>query len=187
MLVTGAATLVGWYNDFQCDMMGSANAIIAGIRKAGQESNLSDASLTPTDGAPMWLMTLKSWSQQIKAAFECNNPESVMENASITEQYMSVTRQLNTLLARVVKVEPSIMVMSHVSITKQTLSEANKALTETLQRTTDELMKQTNRCTKLTAQVNKLITLVQLGASPASVKGTTAPLLDIAEASTSVD
>ena len=168
-------------------MMGSANAIIAGIRKAGQESNLSDASLTPTDGAPMWLMTLKSWSQQIKAAFECNNPESVTENASITEQYMGVTCQLNTLLARVVKVESSITAMSHISIAEQTFSEANKALTETLQRTTNEPMKQTNRCTKLTAQANKLITLVQLGASPASVKGTTAPLLDIAEASTSVD
>jgi hypothetical protein len=48
MLVTCAATLVGWYNDFQRDMMGSTNAIIAGIRKAAHESNLSDASLTPT-------------------------------------------------------------------------------------------------------------------------------------------
>jgi hypothetical protein len=86
MLFTCAATLVGWYND-----------IIAGICKTAQESNLSDASLilALTDVAPMWLMTLKSWSQQIKPASECNNPESVMENASITEQYIGVTCRLN--------------------------------------------------------------------------------------------
>jgi hypothetical protein len=142
MLVTCAATLVGWYNEFQRDMMCSTNSIVAAIRTAAQKSALSDASITPTAGAPMWLMTLKSWSQKIKDAFECNNPESVTEYASITEQYMGMSWQLNSLLTRVSKIESSITTMSRNSITEQTLAEANKALTEQLQKVTNELMKQ---------------------------------------------
>ena len=78
MLVTCAcaATLVGWYNDLQGDV-GDKNSLVIAIRAAAQKTHLSDASITATSGAPMWLMTLKSWSKRIKDAFECDNPEGV--------------------------------------------------------------------------------------------------------------
>lgn len=57
MLVTCAASLVGWYNDLQRDV-GDKNSIVIAIRSAAQKASLTDATITPTAGVPLWLLTL---------------------------------------------------------------------------------------------------------------------------------
>jgi hypothetical protein len=69
MLVTCAATLIGWYNDLFRDA-GEKNPIVCKIHSAAQKSQLSDSTLTPIPGAPIWNLTLKSWSKKIKDHFE---------------------------------------------------------------------------------------------------------------------
>jgi hypothetical protein len=62
MLVACAATLLGWYNDLERDVGGS-NDIVSKICMAVQELDIKDSTITATVGAPMWLLTLKSWSK----------------------------------------------------------------------------------------------------------------------------
>jgi hypothetical protein len=71
LLVTCTACLVGWYNDLQQDH-GDTNPIVDLIHKAASKSKIWDTSITAVRRAPSWLLTLKSWSEQINDAFESN-------------------------------------------------------------------------------------------------------------------
>ena len=55
--------MVGWYNSLVRDLGDAAdnNAVVVKIREAAQ-SQLRDENITPTAGAPVWLLTLKNWS-----------------------------------------------------------------------------------------------------------------------------
>jgi hypothetical protein len=111
MLVTCAATMIGWYNDLYRDV-GEKNPIVNKIRSAAQKSQLTDSSLTPTLGAPMWNLTLKSWSQRIKDDFQLKNPESFGENATLVQQYMGLNQQIGSVHSRLGKVESCVTQLS---------------------------------------------------------------------------
>ena len=60
--MTCVACVVGWYNSLVRDLGDAAdnNAVVVKIREAAQKSQLRDENITPTAGAPVWLLTLKN-------------------------------------------------------------------------------------------------------------------------------
>jgi hypothetical protein len=163
--VTCAACLVGWYNDLPRDH-GNTNQIVNLVHKAAKESKTWDASITAVRGAPLWLLTLKSWSKRIKDAFESNNPQSYTEHSSLTEQHCGVSHQLSSVLKRMSTVEAAVNKVAQYSLNQQTLAETNNALLENLQTVSEQLAVSLKTQAKLHLQVAKLIVLT----SPASAK-----------------
>lgn len=141
MLVACAATLLGWYNDLERDV-GSKNAIVSKIRTAAQKSEIKDPAITTTAGAPVWLLTLKSWSKMVKDDFEASNPEGVSSNATLAQQYVGINEQLRSVLSRQGKLESAIATMNQNAITNQTLIEAVEKLTNHVTELTSNLDKE---------------------------------------------
>ena len=174
MLLTCAACVVGWYNNFVRDVTDQNPAVIK-INNAAQKSQIKDDRVTQNDGAPEWLLVLKSWSKRIKEDFEMNNPQMVSFDQPILQQYMGVSTQLSGLLSRVSNIESTMEDLSQNYLTQQTLIDTNKALVARLEVMTTELQQSQKRSDKLTKRVNALANAVSMG-SPASVSGAAAAL-----------
>ena len=140
VLVTCAACVVGWYNDLVRDV-GPENAVVVKIHKAAQQSQLSDDSVTPSFGAPVWKLVLKKWSKQINEAFQNDNPQMPSFQAPLVEQYMGVSTQLSSVLSRLTNVESSVAGLSQSYLEQQTLNETNKVLADKVIQLTAQLQK----------------------------------------------
>ncbi len=174
LLMTCVACVVGWYNSLVRDLGDAAdnNAVVVKIREAAQKSQLRDENITPTAGAPVWLLTLKNWSKKIKEDFERNNPQMPSHNAPLVEQYMGVSTQLSSVLSRLGNVESSLSELSQNAITVQTLIETNKTLVDKVVTLTSELKKSEQKTNKLAKQMEELARTVAMG-SPMSAATTT--------------
>jgi hypothetical protein len=187
MLVACAATLLGWYNDLEQDVGGS-NAIVSKIRMAAQKWDIKDSTITATVGAPMWPLTLKSWSKMVKDDFEAKTPESVSSNATLAQQYWGINEQLSSVLSRQGKLESAIATMNQNAIANQTLIEAVQNLTNHVSELTSNLEQERRKSSKLQSRAADLMKVVSDFASgtPASVKGTATATIDVHAAAASI-
>lgn len=134
--LTALARLIGSYNSLVSDV-GTNNNIVKSIMVAAQKAKIDDTAVAAAPG-PRWHVVLKDWSRRIQSNFEDQNPECVSEDASLTQQVISIGRSMESFGRRMGKIENMMAARETDTATIDLLSENNQLQARRIEQLVEE-------------------------------------------------